>query len=173
MINGTITLINKNKFSLCLFIIFFISCKEIETNHNMEPLSAFQNLICDYNKDSVNIKNVETFLIFGNSTSDTIKIHLKDFQKNYKHIYNEDTLNINFEALTTISIPPHDSLGLPCMSIVDKSFDKKDKIFKEGFSIVNLKSNKKLSKIFDYKLRQTYEFQLYQKWGRKNSEIKL
>jgi hypothetical protein len=123
-------------------------------------------LICDYTKDSIRIKNVETFLLFGNPTNDTLKISIKDIQKNYRHIYEKDTFKINFEALTPISIPPHDSLGLPCMSIIEKDFDKRNKIFEKGFSVINIKSKKETFNAPSYRLKQMNEFQLYQKWGR-------
>lgn len=174
MINGIITRTNRNRFKMYLFllIILFISCKKtILKNDNV--VCSFQNLICDYKKDSIKIKNVESFLLFGNPTSDTLKISLKDFQTNYRHIYEKDTFKINFEALTPISIPPHDSLGLPCVSIIDKEFGKRNKIFEKGFSVINVKSQKTVSYAPGYRLKQVYEFQLYQKWGKRHDNMSL
>ncbi|MDW9380154.1 hypothetical protein [Chryseobacterium sp. JV558] len=174
MINGIITLTNPSRFKMYVFLLIFlfVSCKEsILKNEN--AVCSFQNLICDYTKDSIRIKNVETFLLFGNSTNDTLKISLKDIQANYRHIYEKDTFKINFEALTPISIPPHDSLGLPCVSIIDKEFGKRNKIFEKGFSVINVKSQKEVSHAPGYRLKQVYEFQLYQKWGKRHDNMSL
>lgn len=174
MINGIITRTGQSKFKIYVFllIILFISCKKpMLKNDNV--VCSFQNLVCDYTKDSIKIKNVETFLLFGNPTNDTLKISLKDFQTNYRHIYEKDTFKINFEALTPISIPPHDSLGLPCVSIIDRDFDKKNEIFKKGFSVINVRSQKGVSHAPGYRLKQAYEFQLYQKWGKRNDNMSL
>ncbi|MGN7867241.1 hypothetical protein ACTJJF_21895 [Chryseobacterium sp. 22458] len=149
-----------------------MSCKKSMLK-NENVVCSFQNLICDYTKDSVRIKNVETFLLFGNPTNDTLKVSLKDIQANYRHVYEKDTFKINFEALTPISIPPHDSLGLPCMSIIEKDFGKGNKIFEKGFSVVNIKSQKEAFYAPTYRLKQIYEFQLYQKWGRKHNNMSL
>lgn len=174
MINSIIIHINKNKFSIFTFslIVFFISCKK-SIYQNENTICSFQNLICDYTKDSIYIKNVETFLLFGNSTNDTLKVSLKDIQANYKHVYEKDTFDINFEALTPISIPPHDSLGLPCMSVIGKNFSKKNKVFEKGFPVINVKSQTEVSRISNYRLKQMHDFQLYQKWGKKNGNLSL
>lgn len=166
MINFII--INTNRFNsyILILVLLLMSCEKL--SENRDAVCSFQNLICDQNKENIDIKNVETFLLFGNPTDDTIKISLKEIQENYRHVYEKDTLGINFEALTPISIPPHDSLGLPCMSVVVKIFNKKDNIFKEGFHIVNIKSRKTISKVPNYTLKQIHDFQLYKKWGRKN-----
>ncbi|WP_152909188.1 hypothetical protein [Chryseobacterium sp. Hurlbut01] len=164
----------QNRTYLILILIFvFISCKKNQEISN-NPVYSFQNLICDYPiNDSVKIKNVETFLIFGNSTNDTIKVSLSNIQKNYRHIYKKDTFKINFEAINSIQIPPHDSLGIPCMSIIEKKFGENDKIFKIGFSVINIKLNKKLDKTSQYSLEKMYEFQLYKKWGHKSNKVDL
>ncbi|UKB84861.1 hypothetical protein LF887_04295 [Chryseobacterium sp. MEBOG06] len=174
MINGIITLTNRNRFNIyvCLLIFLFISCKKSMLK-NDNVVCSFQNLICDYTKDSIRIKNVETFLLFGNPTNDTLKVSLKDIQAKYRHIYERDTLKINFEALTIISIPPHDSLGLPCMSIIEKNFGKGNKVFEKGFSIVNVNSQKEISHAPGYRLKQINDFQLYKKWGRKHNNMTL
>ncbi|WP_165439433.1 hypothetical protein [Chryseobacterium phocaeense] len=102
-----------------------------------------------------------------------MKVSLKNIETNYRHIYGKDTFKINFEALTPISIPPHDSLGLPCMSIIEKNFSKRSKVFEKGFSVVNVKSQKEMSYTSSYRLKQMHNFQLYQKWGRKNDNKSL
>ncbi|KFE98923.1 hypothetical protein IX39_16085 [Chryseobacterium formosense] len=174
MINFIMKNTSKNNFGFLplMLAVFFISCKK-SISKNEEAVCSFQNLICDYTKDSINIKNVETFLLFGNPTNDTIKISLKDVQENYRHVYKKDTFEINFEALTPISVPPHDSLGLPCISVIGKKFNNDDQILKKGFEIVNIKSRKIISNAPDYRLKQLREFQLYKKWGRKNDNLTL
>ncbi|WP_145953222.1 hypothetical protein [Chryseobacterium indologenes] len=166
--------INKNKFHIyiILLVALFISCKK-SISKDKNAVSSFQNLICDYTKDSINIKNVETFLLFGNPTNDTLKVSLKDVQANYRHVYEKDTFKINFEALTPISIPPNDSIGLPCMSVIEKNFNKRSDVFEKGFSVFNVKSQKEISHAPSYRLRQMNDFQLYQKWGKKNDNISL
>lgn len=164
------------KISICfilLVIFFFISCKK---NQRLDdnPICSFQNLICDYpTSEKINIKNVETFLLFGNSTDDTIKISLKNIQENYRHFYKNDTFKINLEGINIISIPPHDSLGVPCMSIIDKKFRKEDNIFKKGFSVINIKTKEIAPKVRSYNVDQTHDFRLYQKWGKENKKIDL
>lgn len=174
VINSIMRNINKNRFRIyiLLLVTVFISCKK-SISKNENTVSSFQNLICDYTKDSIRIKNVETFLLFGNPTNDTLKVSLKDFQTNYRHIYEKDTFKINFEALTPISIPPNDSLGLPCMSVIEKNFSKKSEVFEKGFSVVNAKSQKEVPHAPSYRLRQMNDFQLYQKWGKKNDNKSL
>ncbi|WP_123911570.1 hypothetical protein [Chryseobacterium sp. G0162] len=160
-------------YFILILIFVLISCEKHQKLYS-NPISSFQNLICDDPiNDSTKIKNVETFLIFGNSTDDTIKVSLRDIQKNYKHIYEKDTFEINFEALNPISIPPHDSLGLPCMSVIEKKFANGNEIFKDGFSVLNLKTKKAISETSNYSLEQVYEFQMYQKWGKKSGKINL
>lgn len=160
-------------YFILILISVFISCEKQQKRYG-NPTCFFQNLICDDPiNDSIKIKNVETFLIFGNSTDDTIKVSLKDIQKNYKHIYKKDTFQINFEATNPISIPPHDSLGIPCMSVIEKKFVNNSEVFKDGFSVLNLKTKKAASKALNYNLEQVYEFQLYQKWGNKSGKINL
>lgn len=176
MINSIMRNINKNKLNINTYILLiaalFMSCKK-SISKNANAVSSFQNLICDYTKDSINIKSVETFLLFGNPTNDTLKVSLKDVQANYRHIYEKDTFKINFEALTPISIPPNDSLGLPCMSIIGKNFSKKSEVFEKGFSVVNVKSQKEVSHAPSYRLNKINDFQLYQKWGKKNDNMSL
>lgn len=164
------------KINICfilLGIFLFISCKKHQQLDN-NPICSFQNLICDYpDKGVINIKNVETFLLFGNSTDDTIKISLKNIHENYRHIYKKDTFKINLEGINIISIPPHDSLGIPCMSVVERKLKKDDEIFKKGFSVINLKTKDISSKAQDYRIDQVHDFQLYQKWGKKSDKIDL
>jgi hypothetical protein len=166
--------IDRNKLSIYILIFAFlcISCNK-SVFKNEDIVCSFQNLISDYTEDSTNIKNVETFLLFRNKTDDTIKISLKDIKENYRHVYKKDTFKINFEASTPISIPPHDSLGLPCVSVIGRKFNNKDSIFKKGFEIVNIKSLKIISNTPDYRLKQVQEFQLYKKWGRKSDNLSL
>lgn len=166
--------INRSKFSIYIlfFIFLFISCSK-QVFKNEDAACSFQNLICEYINDSINIKNVETFLIFGNPTNDTIKISLKDIKENYRHIYKKDTFKISFEALTPISIPPHDSLGLPAISVIGKRVNREDSILKKGFKVVNIKSQKIISNTSAYKLKQLRDFQLYKKWGRKSNNMTL
>lgn len=173
-INFIMKNITKNKLGIysLMAVILFISCeKSVPKNEN--AVCSFQNLVCFYTKDSIEIKNVESFLLFGNSTNDTIKISLKNVKKNYRHVFEKDTFEINFEALNPISIPPHDSLGLPCVSAVGKKFNNKSIIFKKGFNVVDIQSQKIISNASDYKLEQVREFQLYKKWGRKNNDLSL
>ncbi|MEC3874779.1 hypothetical protein [Chryseobacterium salviniae] len=167
--------LNSNIFFILIIIslIVFYSCKKQKTNNDV-VLCSFQNLVCDYPKnDSVYIKNVEFFLLFPNSTDDTIKISLKEIKSNYRSIYRKDTFKINFEATNLISIPPHDSLGVPCMSIIEKKFIKNDNVFKEGFTVLNIKTNEIINKSLDYSLDQVHDFQLYKKWGKKSDKINL
>lgn len=162
-----------NIYFILIGIFLFISCKKHPQLGN-SPICSFQNLICDYPVNELtNIKNVETFLLFGNPTDDTIKISLKDIHENYRHIYKNDTLKINLEGINIISIPPHDSLGVPCMSIVDRKFRKEDEVFKRGFSVINIKTKEIASKARGYNVDQIHDFQLYQKWGKKSKKIDL
>ena len=163
----------KNKILLFIIVFFsFWSCKSHKINDN--AIVSFQNLICDYAvNDSIKIKNVETFLLFGNPTDDTIKVSLKESHNNYVHIYKNDTFKINFEKTTPIVIPPRDSLGLPCMSIINKKFHTGDSIFNKGFNILNIKKNKIIERVPNSNVRKVYEFQLYEKWGKQSNRIEL
>ncbi|PRB80796.1 hypothetical protein CQ022_21615 [Chryseobacterium culicis] len=175
MINFTMKNINRSKLNIyiSIFIFLFISCNK-SAFKNEDAVCTFQNLISDYTKDgSTDIKNVETFLLFGNPTNDTIKVSLKDIKENYRHVYKKDTFRIDFEALTPICIPPHDSLGLPCISVIGRKFSREDSIFKKGFEVVNIKSKKIISKTSAYDLKQSQDFQLYKKWGRKSNNMTL
>ena len=162
---------NRTYFILTLILIC-ISCKTNREIYN--PALSFQNLICDYPKnDSIIIKNVETFLVFGNSTNDTIEVPLKDIQNNYRHIYKKDTFQINFEEINSIYIPPHDSLGIPCMSIVGKKFKENDEIFKVGIPVLNIKSKRIIESTSQFTLEKAHEFHLYKKWGSKSNKLEL
>ncbi|WP_454046715.1 hypothetical protein [Chryseobacterium sp. Marseille-Q8038] len=88
-------------------------------------------------------------------------------------MYKKDTFKIDFEALTPICIPPHDSIGLPCISVIWRKFSREDSIFKMGFEVVNIKSKKIISKTSAYDLKQSQDFQLYKKWGRKSNNMTL
>ncbi|PWN65879.1 hypothetical protein C1638_005700 [Chryseobacterium oncorhynchi] len=150
-----------------------MSCKKDKKEYN-NVLCSFQNLVCDYPvNDSINIKNLETFLLFKNNSDDTMKISLKEFQENYRHVYKMDSLKINFEAISPISIPPHDSLGLPCISAVNRKVYKNDIILKDGFSVINVKTKEILPKTLNYRIKQMHDFQLYKKWGKKSSKVEL
>jgi len=165
--------IKTNIYFILVGIFLFISCREHQRLDN-NAICSFQNLICDYPvNEMIKIKNVETFLLFENSTDDTIKISLKDIHENYRHIYKGDTFQINLEGINIISVPPHDSLGIPCMSIVERKFKKEDEIFKKGFSVINLKTKEIVSKTKDYSIDQVHDFQLYKKWGKKSDKIDL
>ncbi len=164
----------QNKIIISALVLFFtlISCnKTITPSEN--TLRDFQNLICDFTKDSTEIKNVETFLVFANPSKDTIKVSLKEAQENYRHVYEKDTLRINFETSATISIPPLDTLGVPAMSVVRKKFNNNDNILQKGFEIINIKSKKTIPNTSDYSLRKVHDFHLYKIQGEKPNTLTL
>ena len=98
---------------------------------------------------------------------------IKKIQENYRHVYKMDTLKINFEAISPISIPPHDSLGMPCVSAVNRKVHKNDIMLKDGFLVINVKSKEIVPKTLNYRVKQMHDFQLYKKWGKKNNKVEL
>ncbi|MBW8361344.1 MAG: hypothetical protein K0M56_04055 [Kaistella sp.] len=163
---------NKISFYTTIAFLSFYSCKSHKTNDN--AIVAFQNIICDYAvNDSIKIKNVETFLLFVNPTDDTVQVSLKEIHSNYVHIYKNDTFKINFEKSTSIVIPPRDSLGLPCMSIINKKFNIRDSIFNKGFNVLDTIKNKIIERIPSSNIKKVYEFQLYEKWGKQSNRTEL
>ncbi|UEQ78879.1 hypothetical protein [Chryseobacterium arthrosphaerae] len=158
----------QNKIAIAVSVLFFglISCNKDETSSE-NALRDFQNLICDFSKDSTEIKNVETFLVFANPSKDTIKVSLKEAHENYRNVYKKDTLKVNFETSATISIPPLDTLGVPAMSVVGKKFNNNDSILQKGFEMINIKSKKTIPNTSGYHLSKVRDFHLYKKWGEK------
>ncbi|WP_139420347.1 hypothetical protein [Chryseobacterium mulctrae] len=143
-------------------------------NIEVIEINNFQNLICtDPINDSIFVKDVETFILFGNLTNDTIQISIKDIKKHLKHTHKKDTFSINFESENDITIPPLDSLGLPCISIIEKKYVQNDSLFLNGFSVINLKTKKIVSKSKNYRTKKFYEFQLYKRWGIKTDHVDL
>lgn len=161
-------------FIIIVFFNIFTSCVKKKNKIDMTPVNDFQNLIfTDPIDDSILVKNVETFILFGNLTNDTIRISIKDMQEDLKHTYKKDTFSINFESENTITIPPFDSLGVPCMSVIEKKYIQNDFLFQDGFNIINSKTKSIISKSKNYRVKKFYEFQLYKRWGIKTDEIDL
>lgn len=172
--NITMNIIIKRS-SFYFLLLFFISCEKKSIKiEEIDAKCSFQNLVIDYpNNDSISIRNVETFLLFKNSTDDTAKISLKYIKDNYRHIYKMDTFKIHLEGIKPIFIPPHDSLGVPCMSIIERRVKKSDMILENGFLIFNIKTKKNIYRSFDYNVSQLHDFQLYKKWRRNNGKLTL
>lgn len=167
------TIVNRIFFIIICYNIF-VSCIKEKEKIKVTEINDFQNLICiDPINDSVFVKDVETFILFGNLTNDTILVSIKDIKKELKHIYKKDTFSINFESEKAIKIPPFDSLGLPCVSRIEKKYIQNDPLFFNGFSVINLKTKKTISKNKNYRIKKFYEFQLFNRWGIKTNSMDL